>query len=144
VIRFSRALCCFAAFALAASTGFSQSEAFHVLAFYSTNVEQDHVDFAQQAIPFFKDLAKKDHFDFETTSNWDDMNPTLLKRYQVVLWLDDAPSKQPQRAAFQDYMEHGGAWLGPGSQIFSAPSSTETAGLRCPRNSTSTMPHIQR
>ncbi|MBB6143585.1 type 1 glutamine amidotransferase [Silvibacterium bohemicum] len=112
MIRFSRALCCFAAFALATSTGFSQSEAFHVLAFYSTNVEQDHVDFAQQAIPFFKDLAKKDHFDFETTSNWDDMNPTVLKQYQVVLWLDDAPSKQPQRAAFQDYMEHGGAWLG--------------------------------
>src|SRR5487761_1868925 len=31
---------------------------------------------------------------------------------QVVLWLDDAPSTAAQRAAFQNYMEHGGAWLG--------------------------------
>lgn len=103
---------CFLASAFAATMAFSQSQPFHVLAFYSTNVEQDHVDFALQAIPFFKAMAKRDHFDFDTTSNWDDMTPTVLKRYQVVLWLDDEPSTTAQRTAFQVYMEHGGGWLG--------------------------------
>jgi len=95
-----------------AAAAYGQNKPFHVLAFYSTHVEQDHVDFAMQAIPFFKNLARQDHFEFETTSNWDDMNPTTLKQYQIILWLDDAPSTPAQRTAFQNYMEHGGAWLG--------------------------------
>jgi type 1 glutamine amidotransferase len=40
------------------------------------------------------------------------MNPDTLNQYQVVLWLNDAPSTPAQRVAFQNYMEHGGAWLG--------------------------------
>jgi len=111
VIRFVRALCFIAALASAAAA-WGQAQPFHVLAFYSTHVEKDHVDFALQAIPFFKTMAGRDHFDFTATSNWDDMNPAVLKQYQVILWLDDEPSTPAQRAAFQDYMEHGGAWLG--------------------------------
>jgi type 1 glutamine amidotransferase len=103
---------CFLTSSFAATTAFSQDRSFHVLAFYSTNVEQDHVDFALQAIPFFKSMGQRDHFDFETTTNWNDLNSTVLKKYQIVLWLDDAPSTSQQRAAFQDYMEHGGAWMG--------------------------------
>ena len=110
--RFMRALCFLAAPAFVATAAFGQTKPFHVLAFYSTHVEQDHVDFAMQAIPFFKAMAEQDHFTFETTSNWGDMNPAVLKRYQVVLWLDDAPSTPAQHSAFEDYMEHGGAWLG--------------------------------
>ena len=110
--RFMRSLCFVAAFAFAATAIFGQNKPFRVLAFYSTHVEQDHVDFAMQAMPFFKAMAQRDQFDFETTSNWNDLNPATLKQYQVVLWLDDGPSTPPQRAAFQDYMEHGGGWLG--------------------------------
>lgn len=110
--RSVRSLCFLIAFLLAVTAAPGQSKPFHVLAFYSTHVEQDHVDFAMQAIPFFKAMSARDHFDFETTSNWDDMNPDVLKKYQVVLWLDDAPSTAAQRAAFQGYMEQGGAWLG--------------------------------
>jgi uncharacterized protein len=109
--RFVRSLCFAAAFTFAASAAFSQDKPFHVLAFYTTHGEQDHVDFALQAIPFFKEMAERDHFDFKTTSNWDDMNPAVLKQYQVILWLDDGVSSATQRVAFQDYMEHGGAWL---------------------------------
>jgi uncharacterized protein len=107
-----RALCFLTVLAATVTTSFGQDERFHVLAFYSTNVEQDHVDFAMQAIPFFKQMAERDHFSFNATSNWDDMNSVVLKQYQIVLWLDDEPSTAAQRAAFQDYMEHGGAWLG--------------------------------
>ena len=65
-----------------------------------------------QAIPFFQEMAKRDHFDFKATSNWDDMNPTVLKDYQVVMWLDEFPSTPAQRKAFENYMEHGGGWMG--------------------------------
>lgn len=112
MIRRFLSLCLIAVLSLTAAAAHSQNRPFHVLAFYSTNVEQDHVDFAMQAIPFFQAMAKRDHFDFKATSNWNDLNPDTLKQYQVVLWLDDAPSTPAQRVAFQDYMEHGGAWLG--------------------------------
>ncbi len=107
-----RPLCFLVAVVFVVASAFGQNQPLHVLAFYSTHVEQDHVDFAMQAIPFFQAMAKQDHFDFKATTNWDDMNPTVLQRYQVVLWLDDAPSTPAQRAAFENYMEHGGAWLG--------------------------------
>jgi type 1 glutamine amidotransferase len=112
MIRRTLVFCLLALLASSAITTFAQSRPLHVLAFYSTNVEQDHVDFALQAIPFFQAMAKRDHFDFIATSNWNDMNPETLKQYQVVLWLDDAPSTSAQRTAFQNYMENGGAWLG--------------------------------
>lgn len=112
MVRCMRFLFCFLVFSLAATSGFSQTKPFHVLAFYSTHVEQDHVDFAVQAIALYQSMAERDHFEFQATSNWDDMNPTFLKRYQVVLWLDDFPSTPTQRKAFEDYMAHGGAWMG--------------------------------
>ena len=90
----------------------AQSSDFRVLAFYSTHVEQDHVDFAKQAIAFYQDLARREHFSFETTTDWNDLSPKVLKNYQVILWLDDFPTEPAQKAAFQDYMEHGGGWLG--------------------------------
>jgi uncharacterized protein len=90
----------------------SQSTSFRVLAFYSTTVEQDHVDFAQQAIPFFQDLAKRKGFTFETTTDWNKLTQADLARYQVLIWLDDGPSSPAQRAAFEKYMDHGGGWLG--------------------------------
>ena len=102
-------LVCFLIFGL---VGVTRAKPFRVLAFYSTHVEQDHVDFAMQAIPFFQEMAKRDHFDFKATSNWDDMNPTVLKDYQVVMWLDEFPSTPAQRKAFEQYMEHGGGWMG--------------------------------
>jgi hypothetical protein len=79
MIRHVRLVCCLIVFCLA---GVAQAKPFRVLAFYSMHVEQDHVDFAMQAITFFQAMAKRDHFDFKATSNWDDMNPTVLKEYR--------------------------------------------------------------
>jgi len=84
----------------------------HVLAFYSTDVEHDHVDFAKQALQFFAESAKRNHFDFQSTTNWDDLNPQRLKSVQIVLWLDDFPHNPAQRTAFETYMQRGGGWLG--------------------------------
>jgi len=96
----------------AATAGHCQQAHFNVLAFYSTDVEKDHVMFAEQAMQFYSKLAKQDGFDFATTSNWDDLNANRLKDIQIVLWLDDFPHKTEQRAAFEQYMKHGGGWLG--------------------------------
>lgn len=97
---------------LIAAGSLEAQPSFRVLAFYSTNVEGDHVEFATQAIRFFKDTARKDNFDFDSTTRWDDLLATNLSRYQVVLWLNDFPHSEAQRSAFQDYMSRGGAWLG--------------------------------
>jgi type 1 glutamine amidotransferase len=105
-------LATFIAFAPKAAHAQQQQPRFHVLAFYSETVEHDHVDFAHQAITFFTAAAKRDHFDFETTKSWDDLNPTTLAKYQLILWLDDFPQAPAPRAAFEQYMTHGGGWLG--------------------------------
>ena len=89
-----------------------QTSVFKVVAFYSTKVEPDHVLFAEGALKFFSEIAKKNDFTFDATSNWDDMNDSNLKKYEVVVWLNDEPSKAEQKEAFQKYMENGGAWLG--------------------------------
>jgi len=90
----------------------AQPPSFRVLAFYSENVEHDHVDFAHQALRFYSAAAQRDHFEFASTRNWDDLNPANLAHYQLILWLDDFPHTPQQRATFQQYMEHGGGWLG--------------------------------
>ncbi len=97
---------------LLANVAHPQSTRFHVIAFYSKHVEADHVDFALQAIDFFSHLAASDNFDFTATDDWQDMNAATLSRYQVVLWFNDSAHTSTQRAAFQHYMEHGGAWMG--------------------------------
>ncbi len=45
--------------------------AFKALAFYSTTVEADHVDFARDAIAYYTRLAAEKGFIFDTTTNWD-------------------------------------------------------------------------
>ena len=51
--------------AFSSGTAPAQEASFKVLAFYSTNVESDHVDFAKQALQFFADSAQKNHFSFD-------------------------------------------------------------------------------
>jgi len=85
---------------------------YRVLAVYSDKVERDHLDFAHQAVRFFSTTARKDHFSFTATTNWDDLNTANLAKYDLVLWLNDSPHTAPQRKAFEQYMEHGGGWLG--------------------------------
>ncbi|HEX4537103.1 MAG TPA: ThuA domain-containing protein [Candidatus Acidoferrum sp.] len=89
-----------------------QKPSFKILAFYSTQVEPDHVLFAEGALKFFSDLSAKNNFTFDSTSNWDDTNDSNLAEYQLIVWLNNQPSKPAQKLAFQKYMENGGAWLG--------------------------------
>jgi type 1 glutamine amidotransferase len=93
-------------------TAFAQETAFKVLAFYSTDVEPDHVHVANDALVFFRDLAAKNNFIFDSTTDWRKLNEVDLKSYRLILWLNNFPQTAEQRAAFEKYMEHGGGWLG--------------------------------
>ena len=90
----------------------AQIPKFKALAFYSTNVETAHVVTGNEGLAFFKELAAKDNFVFDTTTDWDKLNDIDPKQYQVILWVNDFPHTEAQRAGFQKYMEHGGGWLG--------------------------------
>lgn len=90
----------------------AQFPRFKVLAFYSTTVEPDHVDFSKDAIKFFKDLTKGNGFVFDTTTNMADLNDEKLKGYQLVMMINDFPHGPAQREAFKKYMENGGGWFG--------------------------------
>src|SRR6516164_6213462 len=90
----------------------AQQSAKHVLAFYSANVERDHVVFAEQAVKFFAAAAKAHGFEFSSTTDWNDLNTTKLEGVQLILWFNDSPHTPSQRAAFESYMEHGGGWMG--------------------------------
>jgi uncharacterized protein len=97
---------------LSPSVTLAQQDSFRVLAFYTEKGEPDHIAFAEQALPFFAELARKNNFHFESTTRWDDLNAEKLKSVKVVLWINDFPTKAEPRAAFEGYMKHGGAWLG--------------------------------
>ena len=94
------------------TTAFAQFPRFKVLAFFSTKVERAHVEFAIDAIHFFKDLTIGNGFVFDTTSNMDNLNEEKLKNYSLIMMLNDFPRSQTQRDAFRKYMENGGGWYG--------------------------------
>ena len=122
-----------------------QQSRFRVLAFYSDTTEPDHVQFARDAVRFFSKRAAEEHFTFDATNRWEDLNDELLRDYQVVIWLNESPSKPDQRSAFERYIERGGAWLGFHAAAYNdkdtdwpwfvdflgGASLTPTAGLRC-------------
>lgn len=100
------------AIAFASSRAFAQQPRFRVLAFYSEHAEPDHVQFARQAVKFLQERAASEHFTFEATTDWQDLNDERLKTCQLVIWLNESPKKAEQRSAFERYIQRGGAWLG--------------------------------
>jgi uncharacterized protein len=102
------------ALALSFSSGYAGAAdpPFKVLAFYSTDVEPDHVKTANDALAFYRDLAVRHNFILDTTTDWAKLNENDLKPYRVILWLNNFPQTPEQRAAFEKYMEHGGGWIG--------------------------------
>lgn len=85
---------------------------FKVIAFYTGQNDLAHISFVHEANEWFPRTAKKYHFSYEATTNWSNLNAEFLSHYQVVMFLDTRPEDPAQRAAFEQYMEHGGAWMG--------------------------------
>ena len=90
----------------------SEKPAFRVIAFHTARQDQAHISFVQEAERWFPAMAEKYNFTFDTTSAWHNLNSGFLASYDVVVFLDTRPEDPAQRAAFQAYMERGGAWMG--------------------------------
>jgi len=85
---------------------------FNVIAFYTAKNDQAHISFVHEANKQFPILASEYHFNYDSTSNWSNLNAEFLSHYQVIIFLDTRPEDPTQRAAFQKYMENGGGWMG--------------------------------
>lgn len=96
--------------------GFAQNKKgntkFKVIAFYTAKNDQAHISFVHEANKWFPKVAEQNHFKYDSTSNWENLNAKFLSKYQVVLFLDTRPEKPSQREAFQKYMENGGGFIG--------------------------------
>ena len=84
---------------------------FKVIAFFTAKQDPAHISFVNEANRWFPEIAAKYNFRYESTSDWQNLNSDFLAKYQVVIFLDTRPEDPAQRAAFQAYMEHGGAWI---------------------------------
>lgn len=83
-----------------------------VIAFYTAKNDQAHISYVHEANRWFPTMAKKYHFTYDSTNNWNNLNAAFLAQYQVVLFLDTRPETPAQREAFKQYMDKGGAWMG--------------------------------
>jgi hypothetical protein len=103
---------CAAIFGFSTLQAQSSAPQFRIIAFYTGKEDLAHISFVHEANEWFPKMAAKYHFSYEATTNWNNLNAEFLSHYQVVLFLDTRPEVPAQRAAFQKYMEHGGAWMG--------------------------------
>ncbi|GAA4262030.1 ThuA domain-containing protein [Dactylosporangium darangshiense] len=84
---------------------------FKVLAFYNGTWDAAHIDFDKEAKDWFPQQGAANGFTWEATTDWSRLNAGSLSQYKVIMFLDDAPPSG-QRAAFQQYMQNGGAFMG--------------------------------
>jgi hypothetical protein len=90
----------------------SKKATFKVIAFFTAKEDQAHISFVHEANQWFPAEAKIHHFVYDTTSDWNNLNTAFLSRYQVVIFLDTRPDDAKQRTVFENYMDHGGGWMG--------------------------------
>jgi hypothetical protein len=109
--RIAQAIVLFAAALCLASSLEAQTPSFKVIAFYNGNFDAAHISFVNEANPWFTQLAAQNGFSYTATNNWNLLNANNLAQYKVVMFLDDLPPSNV-RAAFQQYMQNGGAWMG--------------------------------
>jgi GH18 family chitinase len=90
----------------------TQKKRFRVLAFYPAETEDAHMSFVRQANKWFPEISRQEDFGYESTTDWSKLRADVLSQYEVVLFLDARPEKPDERAAFQQFMEKGGGWMG--------------------------------
>jgi uncharacterized protein len=103
--------------------GVAQNPRFKVAAFYSTTCEMDHINFARDGLYFFGLIAEQQKFTFDATTDWTNLNDDYLANYDVIIWLNDFPKTDEQRAAFERFVNRGGAWYGCHVSAFNLPDS---------------------
>lgn len=90
----------------------AQTPKFKVIGFYTGKNDQAHISFLHEANKWFSSMAAAHQFEYDSTGDWNNLNDTFLKKYQLVIFLDTRPEGLSQRIAFEKYMKNGGAWMG--------------------------------
>ncbi|MFT3747092.1 MAG: ThuA domain-containing protein [Agriterribacter sp.] len=90
----------------------TSKSAFNVIAFYTSRNDLAHISFVHEANRWFPEMGKRYNFKYDSTNNWSNLNDSFLTKYRVVIFLDTRPDDPDQRAAFERYMNKGGAWMG--------------------------------
>ena len=85
---------------------------FSVIGFFTAQNDQAHISFVHEANRWFYKTAQQNNFAYDSTNNWDNLNAEFLSRYDVVIFFGTRPESEPQRKAFQEFIEKGGAWIG--------------------------------
>ncbi|HEX2605867.1 MAG TPA: ThuA domain-containing protein [Flavisolibacter sp.] len=112
-------------FLLAGSIAHAQQKSIlHVIGFFTAKNDLAHISFVHEANRWLDSAGKRNGFHYDSTSNWENLNDSFLRNYQVVLFLDTRPEAPEQRAAFQRYMENGGGWIGFHFSAFALTPST--------------------
>lgn len=91
---------------------YAQAPRFKVLFYYSEQVEEAHQQFAKQAIDFFWKLSWGEGYLYEVTTDLSKYSDEQLKEFDLQVWLNNSPGSEPERRAFERYMENGGGWVG--------------------------------
>lgn len=91
---------------------YARAPRFKALVYYTPRAEEAHVQFAQQAVHFFKKLNYGDGFVLDITTDFAQYPYEKLKDYNVVVMLNTSPGSKAERDAFEKYMENGGGWVG--------------------------------
>ncbi|HSH20210.1 MAG TPA: hypothetical protein VLA03_07140, partial [Draconibacterium sp.] len=69
--------------------GYSKDvKSFKVIAFYTAKSDQGHISFGNEANNWFSKLSKKRQFNYDSTSDWNNMNSQFLSEYDVVIFID--------------------------------------------------------
>jgi len=96
----------------ATNTSKRKTPKFNVIAFYTGKSDAAHISYVHEANRWFSKISEKYNFQYDSTSNWTNMNDTFLEKYDVVVFLDTRPDSLSQRNAFEKYMKNGGGFLG--------------------------------
>lgn len=94
--------------------GFAQNQdrVFRIIAFYTAREDPAHISFVHEANRWFPQMAAANHFVYDSTNDWNNLNLKFLSQFKVVIFLDTRPDDLAQRKAFESYMNQGGSWLG--------------------------------
>ena len=90
---------------------YARAPRFRALIYIEPGAEEAHVQFDRQAITFFHKLSYGEGFLYDVTTNFDEY-AGRLGDYSVIIMLNALPGSAKGRAAFEQYMEHGGGWIG--------------------------------
>src|SRR5580704_689617 len=103
---------CFICFHPSSAISQNKIREFRVIAFFTCREDLAHISFVHEANRWFPKMAAANHFTYDSTNNWNNLNEKFLSRYQVVIFLDTRPDSPAQRKAFEEYMKKGGGWMG--------------------------------